>query len=285
MPPKSYAGPLQPGVMRRAYTDCRFGQLHYVRAAPPAPAGFPTLVLLHQNPSSWLEYVYLVEALATDREVVVFDTPGNGMSDGPAGPMSMQDYAAAFADGLDALRLGRDRPVDVFGFHTGTFLAAELALHRPERVGRLVLSGVPHRSEAERQAQLAKLRATPTPTEDGGALFERLRWMWDFLVAQRDRRVPIERAADLFIERARPLHRFWWPYEGVWTYPVAERFPLIDKPTLFLQPHEALLEPTREAMRLTPNAQMVELPELSRDVFEKDVGVPIFTREMRRFLV
>lgn len=285
MPPKPYLGPLQPGPMRRAYADCRYGQLHYVRAAPSAPGAFPTLVLLHQNPSSWLEYVYLIEALASDREVIAFDTPGNGMSDGPSGPMSMQDYAAAFADGMDALGLGHDKPVDVFGFHTGAFLAAELALHRPNRVGRLVLSGIPFRSQEERRAQLDKLRATPAPTEDGAALFERLRWMWDFLVAQRDRRVPIERAADVFIERARPLHRYWWPYDGVWSYPVEERLALVDKPTLILQPHEALLEPSREAMRLMPDARMVELPELTRDVFEREVGAPIFAREMRRFLV
>ena len=42
-------------LLRRAYTECRFGQMHYLEGRPDGAAAVePTLVLLHQNPStSW----------------------------------------------------------------------------------------------------------------------------------------------------------------------------------------------------------------------------------------
>ena len=71
-------------IARRGYTDCRFGQLHYIRAVPATGVtSRPPLILLHQNPSSSVEYEALLKVMATDREVVAFDTPGNGMSDWP----------------------------------------------------------------------------------------------------------------------------------------------------------------------------------------------------------
>jgi pimeloyl-ACP methyl ester carboxylesterase len=47
--------------IRRAYTTCRYGQMHYREAGP---ADGPVLVLLHQNPSSSWEYEPLIAALA-----------------------------------------------------------------------------------------------------------------------------------------------------------------------------------------------------------------------------
>lgn len=282
---KASPSPLQRGLVRRGYTDCRYGQLHYARAAPPAPTDKPTLVLLHQNPSSWFEYMYLAAAMGDDREVICFDTPGNGMSDGVSGPLPMADYAAAFSDGMEALGLGETRKVDVFGFHTGTLLCVELALMRPDRVGRVVLSGIPNRPEPERVAALQKGRDTPIPTDDGEAMFTRLRWMWDYLVTQRDKRVPVEAAADMFIERARSLHRYWWPYEAVYTYPIQERLSRLTQPTLVLQPHEELLEPSRQAASYIPDCVFKGLPDLQRDIFAPEVGVAILAKELREFLV
>ena len=173
--------------------------------------------------------------------------------------------------------------MDVFGYHTGTLLGAELAIAQPERVGRLVLSGIPFRTPEQRQEQLDKIAKGPKLTDDGAEVLEMDRNLWNFVVTQRDPRVPLERAARVYVEKAKPLDRYWWPYGGVWTYDFKERFPLISQPVLVLQPHEDLLEYSREAAELIPDARFVELPELNRDVF--DVGVAEFSRELRRFLV
>ena len=220
--------------------------------------------------------------MAKDREVIAFDTPGNGMSDWPPEPPDMAGYAVAFADGLDNMNLGNVSPVDVFGYHTGTYLAAELAIARPQKVGRLILSGIPFRTPEERQERLAAIDDHVELTEDGAEIIQHLQNLWTFYVCSRDPRTPLDRAANVFMERAKPLDRYWWPYTGVWTYPVPERFPLITQPTLILQPHEALLESTRRAAPFIPDVQFVELPSLDKYIF--DLGTEVLAEHTRRFL-
>ena len=271
--------------IERHYTGCRFGQLHYLTARPETGAATrPPLVLLHQNPSSSVEYRFLIEAMATDRMVFAFDTPGYGMSDRPSGPQTIAGYAGAFADAMDRLELGVERPVDLYGFHTGTYLAVELALARPERVGRLVLTGIPFHPVAEREKRLAQAKAIAPPDEAGSAILERLRWLWDFTVTQRHPGVPIERAADMFAERAKPLHRYGWAYEGVWSYDLEARFPLLRHRTLLLQPHEPILQQSLAGAGLLPDMIVRELPTLDRDVFEPEAGLDLIVQGLRDFL-
>lgn len=270
-------------TMKRGYTDCRFGQLHYIHGAPTGGGtDKPALVMLHQNPSSSVEYEPLIREMATDREVYAFDTPGNGMSDWPPEPQDMPGYAAAFSDGMTNLGLGQDKPVDVFGFHTGTLLAAELAIAEPDRVGRLVISGIPYRTEEERQDRLDAIDARPRITEDGKEIMGQIERLWNFVVSQRDQRVPLQRAATVFVEKAKPLDRYWWPYRSVWSYQFVDRFPLIKQPTLILQPHENLLESSLRAAELLSDVRIVEMPDLDRDVF--DVGSDQIADAMRGFL-
>lgn len=276
-------GPAANGpTIRRGYVDCRFGQLHYHRGTPAVPSDKPALILLHQNPSSSVEYEYLIEEMARDRQVIAFDTPGSGMSDWPPEPLDLAAYAQAFVDGLNALDFQEPDSVDVFGFHTGTLLAAELAIAEPERVRRLVMSGIPYRTEEERQDRLKKIKEGPQLTDSGDEILKTQSMLWNFVVTMRDPRVPLERAARLYMEKAKAMDRYWWPYISVWKYPFRERFPLISQPALILQPAEALLEYSREAGALIADSRFVQLPDLTRDVF--DVGVTEISRELRRFL-
>ena len=271
-------------AVERHYARSRLGQLHYVRGEPASGAPTaPPLILLHQNPSSTFEYKWLIELMAADRTVIAFDTPGYGMSDAPPGPLRAEDYAAVFSDGIDQLDLGEGN-VDVYGFHTGTVFACELALARPDRIGRLVLTGVPYRTPPERAERLANIHAVPAPEEAGDGIFERLRWLWDFTVKGRHPGVSVERAADIFIDRARTLNRYWWPYDAVWRWPVEDRLPLIHQPVLILQPDEMLRDQSVNAASLLRNGSIQELPDLNRDVFEPGGGVATLASAMRAFL-
>ena len=256
-------------LIRHGYAACGLGQLHYLEGVPREPTSRRPLVLFHQNPSTSEEYRFLVAAMAQDRRVVAFDTPGYGMSDPPAAPISAADYAAIFCDGIAALGLADDGPVDLFGFHTGTLLAIEVGARLGDRAGRLVLAGIPFRPVDERQVRLDQIHAVALPTEDGAAIFERLRWLWNFVVTERHPDVPIERAAAIFAERAKPLHRYWWAYEGVWTYDIEVRLQAIAQPTLVLLPDEMLREQSLAAAALIPGARTLELPRLTRDIFEQ----------------
>ncbi len=272
---------MTPRGITRGYTICRYGQLHFRQAGEASKFGAPPLLMLHQNPSSSLEFEPFIGEMARDRAVLAFDTPGNGMSDPPPAPPGLAGYAAAFADGLDALDFVAMGKIDVFGFHTGAYLAIELALSRPDLVGRLILSGIPLRAPEERESRLrAALQPVPLE-EDGAAIFTFIKNMWAFTVAGRNPRTSMERALAVFAERLRPMHRHAWPYIGVWSYKAEETLPRITQPTLVLQPHEMLLEQSRQAAKLIPGALLVELPELDKDPFE--TGAQTLGREVRQW--
>lgn len=126
---------------RRAYFDCRFGQLH-VRTAFPTTGGFDeqvTLFCLHPEAGSSRVFSRFLPLMASDRSVYAPDLPGCGESDPPptAGAAAA---SAAIADLAADLRL---RQIDVLGFQEGSVVAVEVALARPDLVRCLVLVGDP----------------------------------------------------------------------------------------------------------------------------------------------
>lgn len=142
---------------RRAYFDCKFGQLH-VRTAFPATGGFDEgvpLFCLHDHGASGRMFTRFLPEMADVRSVYAPDLPGYGESDpppaesggsgaDPAAQASCADAAAAAADLAADLRL---RQIDVLGFRFGAGVALDLAQARPELVRRLVLVGVPLRNQ------------------------------------------------------------------------------------------------------------------------------------------
>jgi pimeloyl-ACP methyl ester carboxylesterase len=125
---------------RRAYFDCRFGQLH-VRTAFPATGGFDeqvTLLCLHADQSSSRAFARFLPEIADVRSVYAPDLPGLGESD-PSPTSSFAEAAGAISDLADDLRL---RQIDLLGIHSGARAALDLAAARPTLVRRLVLAGV-----------------------------------------------------------------------------------------------------------------------------------------------
>lgn len=143
---------------RRAYFDCRYGQLH-VRTAFPATGGFDeqvTLLCLHPDDSTSRVFDHLLPLAATARSVYAPDLPGCGESDGAAaGSPATIAAAAAVADLVTDLRL---RQVDVLGLHGGSAVAVELALSHPGLVRALVLVGA---APAARMALMEKQLPRP----------------------------------------------------------------------------------------------------------------------------
>jgi pimeloyl-ACP methyl ester carboxylesterase len=126
---------------RRAYFDCKFGQLH-VRTAFPTTGGFDeqvTLFCLHAIDASSRTFTRFLPELADVRSVYAPDLPGFGESD-PSPSASIGDAAIAVSDLANGLRL---RQIDVLGIQYGAEVALELAAVRPELVRRLVLAAVP----------------------------------------------------------------------------------------------------------------------------------------------
>ncbi len=152
---------------RRAYFDCKFGQLH-VRTAFPTSGGFDeqvTLFCLHPLDASSRAFGQLLPELADVRSVYAPDLPGYGESD-PSPTRSMAEAAAAISDLANDLRL---RQIDVLGVQYGAGAAVELAAARPELVRRLVLAGLP---AAERLPTARQPRLVLDLTNYGNDPFE-----------------------------------------------------------------------------------------------------------------
>jgi pimeloyl-ACP methyl ester carboxylesterase len=78
----------------------------------------------------------LVDALATNRRIIVFDNVGVGGSSGVT-PGTVAEMACDAITFFDAMELDH---IDLLGFSIGSFVAQEIALTRPGRVRRLVLA-------------------------------------------------------------------------------------------------------------------------------------------------
>ena len=79
----------------------------------------------------------LPDLLAEELQVVVFDNRGVGDSDVPPGPYAVSQMAEDAAAVLDAAGLDT---AHVLGVSLGGYIAQELALTHPDRVGKLVLA-------------------------------------------------------------------------------------------------------------------------------------------------
>ncbi len=275
--PKKQAQIAKPAVnQRRMYVDSRHGQLH-LRSAFPSNGGFDEgapLVCLHQSPMSSRVFRAFLPEMGRDRSVYAPDTPGFGESDAPAAQPAIADYAAAIGDFLDDMRF---REVDLLGYHTGSAIAAELAIARPKQIRRVVMVAVPAFNDAERRAFAA--RPWPVPArEDGAHLVEE----WQRTVQWRGPGVSLEQLAEGFAEKLRNGAHAWWGASAAMNFDAAARLPQVKQPVLVLRPKDDLWEVTARARELLRDGQFVDLPEFGFGLF--DVAPDVVARHLRSFL-
>jgi pimeloyl-ACP methyl ester carboxylesterase len=138
-------------AVRRAYFDCRYGQLH-MHYAIPAGGGFDeaaTLLCLPGAPGSGRFYRPLLAPLGRDRSVYAPDLPGSGESDPPPHTAGNAEYAIAMLDFVESMRF---RSIDLLANGSGVGIALELLQLRPGLVGRMVLSPATEAVRAQARA-------------------------------------------------------------------------------------------------------------------------------------
>lgn len=140
--------------LRRAYFDCRYGQLH-VRTAFPGGGGFDertTLVILHDAGGSSRDLLCWVRELGQDRSVYAPDFPGHGESDGTeavageARPVLGATDATGLEAGLDSAAAAvldfcmdlRLRGIHLLAVGAGIEVARRVAAAREGLVARVV---------------------------------------------------------------------------------------------------------------------------------------------------
>jgi pimeloyl-ACP methyl ester carboxylesterase len=233
-----------------------------------------TLVCVHRCQSSSRVFRPFIEQIGRDRPIYAPDLPGCGESDPPPPKPAIEDYAAALADFLDQMRF---RQVDVLGQHTGSLIAAELAIARPEIVRRLMLVGVPILS-AEERATWARSVAPLAQAPDGSHLLTE----WQRTVRSQDPAVSLSDAAEDFSIKLHNGPNVWWLPNAALGYAASERLPLIAQSVLLVRTRDHLWDASPRVQPWIRHLKMLDLPEYGDGVFR--TAPAILATHLRRHL-
>ena len=268
------------GAIQKGYATTSIGQVHYRIISANSDAAHDPVVLFNPNPYSGLYYVHFLEVMGSDRTVIAFDTPGYGGSDKPEAPLTMEQIGNVMAEALADMGYGPNGrgPVVVSGYHTGAYIAGEMAVSHPGYVSKAVLVGVPYWQGEELEKQRRELLVDKPVPADGSHLASK----WTFSVNDRNPLISVDRAQNLFAESLRAGRETWWAYSAVVGWPATEKFKQIEQPVLLLNNHGGLKENTRAVLPLLSDGELVELPGLTHGIW--DVGAARLAAEFRSFL-
>jgi pimeloyl-ACP methyl ester carboxylesterase len=243
-----------PNGIRYAYR--RFGKA----------TGVPLVFLQHFRGTLDNWDPFLTDSIAREREVILLDNVGVGLSSGTT-PNTVAQMARDAIVFLDALALSQ---VDLLGFSLGGFVAQEIALLRPKQVRKLVLAGTGPQggplmhgwrqdiADAARTPELggAELSYVFFPHTEAGRA-KGMEFLGRFLLRSVDRDVP----SDLATRDAQYDAVVDW---GVPDHNKLQRLASIEQPTLAANGSNDLMIPTRLTHllgALIPNAEVRIYPD------------------------
>ncbi|TDC47465.1 alpha/beta fold hydrolase [Actinomadura sp. KC345] len=251
--------------VRREFLTTSIGQVHLRVAGDPAA---PPLVALHSAPGSANLLEPLMRGLSGDFHVIAPDYPGNGQSDKPwRDPVDIGRLADAVAEVAERRAGG---PVHLWGTHTGAVIALEMAVRRPDLVGRAVLEAPPL-LPPEFTADILEHYLPPLRADRFGSHLVQawgmrrdmfLFWPWyrDRTAASRPLRVP----------RARELHdwtvgllqsgpTYHLSYAAAFRYPTRERLPELAVPALICAgPDDMLADNLPDLRAAAPDGTVID---------------------------
>jgi pimeloyl-ACP methyl ester carboxylesterase len=232
-----------PHRTKRLFVDIAEGQLHArLTNAALANCRIPIL-LLHASPVSSAQMTPLALHLAQTRDVIAFDTLGQGDS---SPPPSMDAPISLFADAaLRALEKlgGAFSRVDVFGTHTGGRIAAEMAIAAPGVVRSVIMDGMRRMPAEHYDSYAEKIDLSRHIDHDGTQFFKAWnKWRDEYLFLPPFRwdlahlsGAPLPTAPAMHeaaLEVFKSIASGHVAYRAAIRYRVDERLPLITQPAL-----------------------------------------------------
>jgi len=237
------------------------------------------VALVHGLGGQWQNWLENIPRLALDRRVVAMDLPGFGLTPEPEDDegISITRYGRCVNALCDRLGLGM---VNLVGNSMGGYIAAEVAIQFPERVGRLVLVSAAGISSAQTlQAPILTIGRVATAIATNSAARHRLlaarpvtRHMSLALVARHPRLLKPDLAYEGFFKGAgKP--GFDDALRASLEYDFRDRLPEVKVPTLIVWGEKDSIIPVRDA------DEFERLIGDSRKVVMKDTGhIPMAER-------
>ncbi len=263
-------------MIRKGYSDGPFGQVHWRMLEPEGPLTQPDLYCLHPAPFSGLAFTIIMPHLAQDRRVFAPDYPGHGGSDAFKEEPTIEEYAAAIAAVVD--EQSDSGPVDLMGFHTGNLVATEMALTAPGKIRRLALIDVP----AFDTETSAKYRAASAKTFEIASELSCLEGPWKRGMTKRIESQTLDRSFEMFTEQLRPGRLMNKAFHAAFSYGVDAKLPKVSHETLIVATQSGLLNATRHAAEIMPDASFIQRLDIKRAVL--DEAAEITAAEALKFL-
>ncbi|MEH6580327.1 MAG: alpha/beta hydrolase [Halioglobus sp.] len=236
----------------RNYVTVISERIHYREIGDKS---LPTLLLLHQSPSSSAMYEELMLALAGSFHILAPDTPGFGASDALPGDMdalSIADYADAMHGFLTALGV---KQCHVFGHHTGAGIAVQFEHDYPGTALAMALSGPPLLSESQKHS-LPGLASPIEVAADGSHLLQ----MWQRISA-KDPQAPLALLQREVLSAFTCGESYQASYRAITEQPFADQLPGLGCPVMVYagdcDPLYLSVEPT---VALLQHGEMASLP-------------------------
>lgn len=236
-------------IIRKGYVDTPHGQIHFRQLKKVD--GIP-LVLLHQTASSGMMFEQVMTLLSDSVHTIAPDNPGFGASFSPPSLFTVHYLSDSLHAALTNLGV---ESCYVFGHHSGSAIAVQMAHDHPGFIKKMVLSGAPLLSEA----QINGLKASLKPfaiAEDGSHLTQ----VWE-RIRKRDLTLPLETVHRevLLTQSAREAAQ--GAYQAVFAQPFAEQLSALEIPILVMAGENDTLRASLEpAFSVLKNGTMKVIP-------------------------
>ncbi|MEM9570575.1 MAG: alpha/beta fold hydrolase [Pseudomonadota bacterium] len=249
-------------TIRKGYSDGPEGQVHWRLLDARVDASEPDLYCFSPAPFGSIAYQTIMPHLAKHRRVIAPDYPGQAGSDGDGVTPSIESYVHSMLAVIDDL--SGDQPINILGFHSGCLVAAEIKRQKPERVAQTVLIDVPAFDPETRAKYLPMVGA---PFELSGELGSVAK-AWDMAVTKRLDTQPLAHSLAMFADTVGNGPRMNATFHAAFTYDVERSFSQLSGNTTIIATQSSLLEPSRRAARLIPDAELIEILSIERSVLD-----------------
>ncbi len=200
----------------------------------------------------------ILDELAREHHVIVFDNRGTGRSDKPETPYTAKTMAGDVVGLLDALGIEK---ANVFGASMGGMIAQELAINYPERLNNLILGGTfcgirKGISTPEAAAFLFDPALAKLPAEEG--IRRTLLWVLSEGFMENSP-ADVERIVAAYCQYPPPVKTFSLHTDVVMALDTYDRLPEIKAPTLAIAGSKDRLMSCENARILAssiPNAEL-----------------------------
>ena len=236
-------------IIRKGYVDTPNGQVHFRELKH---VGGTPLVLLHQTASSGMMFEPLMTLLSDSFHTLAPDTPGFGASFSPPSLFTVQYLSSSLHAALTNLGV---ESCYLFGHHTGSAIAVQMAHDHPGFVKRMVLSGPPLLSESQVNGLKASLKPIAL-AEDGSHLTH----VWE-RIRKRDSALPLETVHRevLLTQSAREAAQ--GAYQAVFEQPLKVQLEALEIPILVMAgEHDTLRASLEPAYAILKNGTLKMIP-------------------------